>query len=511
MNPSPLRLSTSLDLPRIARATPTRVRVIAEVAADPPDPTAAAADRPPLAVLLALDTSGSMQGDKLRHLVRSVELVVDHLSPRDQVGVVCFANEARIAAPLAPRAAWKPSVVAGLRADGGTNIAAGLDLAAHLFDAQAGTQAAATRGAMVLLSDGQPNIGAASPAELGAIARSLRDRLSISTLGYGEDHSDAVLASIAESGGGGYAFIPSPEQCRIELARVVGAQVDAVADRVALELEPAPGIIGTAAGELRLPDFCAGDQRIATFDLDVPAQAQLGAVALGRLVLSYRRAGGDVRTVAVAVEVNVVERAAPRNAVAHALGLLRDGELARAEASRLVDAGRFADARHTLQCCLARIRDAHAEAPSPRLSELLEQLVDDLALIDQRPDASARAAYRRGQHAMSPQYASPMLAGAYGPIPKATVVVLTGAHAGKPIALGREMTIGRTPSADVQLHSANVSRLHTRIVASDGAFWVNDLGSTDGTRLNGSRITSHRLRDGDVIEIGDCRLLFRGE
>jgi Ca-activated chloride channel homolog len=500
MKNPPLQLLAWLDHPRIARATSTRVRVVAEIVADPA--AAVPADRPPLAVLLALDTSGSMQGEKLRQVARSVELVVDQLTTRDLIAVTCFSNDARVAVPLTPRAAWKASVLSALGADGGTNIAAGLELAARLFD----VKVPPARGTLVLLSDGQPNVGAATPRELASLARALRERLSISTLGYGEDHNDAVLASIAESGGGCYAYIATPEQCRVELARVVGAQVDVIADRIVLAFEPAAGIAG--AGELELPDVCAGDRRIAAFDLEVPALPELGSATLGRLVLTCRSAAGELVSIPVVVDVHVAERSGPRNAVAHGLGLVRDGELARTVASRLADAGSFAEARRALRACLDRIRDALPESAMPRLDDMAEQLVDDIALLDQRPDEEALRAYRRGQHALGTPHASPMLARAYGSVPKATVCIL-GDRGASPIVLEREMTFGRTASADVQLLSSQVSRRHTRIVAVDGAFWVNDLGSSNGTRLNGAAVTSQRLHDGDVIEIGDVRLLFR--
>lgn len=495
MPPSSVELHVRIDHPRIACAAARRLRVVAEVVACAEAPVA----RPPLAVVLSLDVSGSMQGDKLRHLQRSVELVVEHLAPRDQVGIVCFSDAARVALPLIARAAWTTSAIAGLVAGGCTNVEAGLALAGAVAGG------ARTRSAIVLLSDGQPNADATTPAALAAVTRAVRATASVSTLGYGADHGDAVLSAIAEAGGGAYAYIPNPEQCRVELARVVGAQVDVVADRVRVAFEPAAGI--GASAEVSLPDLCAADRRVATFELDLPAFAALGPTTLGRVVLDHRPAGGVPRTIAAPVVVEIADGAGPRDAAAHALGLLRDGALVRAEATRLVDAGRFTDATAALQRCLDEVRAAVPGAPDARLAELAEQLVDDLALIAQRPDAGARAAYRRGQHGMSPQYASPMLAHASGRVPDAILVLL--GRQDPPIVLGRETTFGRTASADVQLPSSMVSRLHTRIVAAEGAFWVNDLGSSNGTRLNGALVTSQRLRDGDVIQIGDVRLLFR--
>lgn len=72
-------------------------------------------------------------------------------------------------------------------------------------------------------------------------------------------------------------------------------------------------------------------------------------------------------------------------------------------------------------------------------------------------------------------------------------------------------TIGSDPeSADIALADATVSRVHA-IVEQIGTTWlVRDLGSRNGTRLNGERLTGQRrLRDGEEILVGRTRLVFR--
>ena len=46
-------------------------------------------------------------------------------------------------------------------------------------------------------------------------------------------------------------------------------------------------------------------------------------------------------------------------------------------------------------------------------------------------------------------------------------------------------------------------------MAGDGGFWVNDLGSSNGTLLNGVRIHCERLTDGELIQVGQVKLLYR--
>jgi len=75
--------------------------------------------------------------------------------------------------------------------------------------------------------------------------------------------------------------------------------------------------------------------------------------------------------------------------------------------------------------------------------------------------------------------------------------------------------LGRDNSADVILDDPGISRQHTEIrVTSDGPHLIaniRDLGSTNGTFVNGERITSQRLNDGDRVSLGRTALIFRAE
>jgi len=71
------------------------------------------------------------------------------------------------------------------------------------------------------------------------------------------------------------------------------------------------------------------------------------------------------------------------------------------------------------------------------------------------------------------------------------------------------LTIGRLPDCDITLSDPNVSRRHTEVRASGNQFVVADLGSTNGTKLNGVRIDGERrLSDGDIVSVGGTHLRF---
>ncbi|MEO5363308.1 MAG: FHA domain-containing protein [Magnetococcus sp. DMHC-8] len=69
-------------------------------------------------------------------------------------------------------------------------------------------------------------------------------------------------------------------------------------------------------------------------------------------------------------------------------------------------------------------------------------------------------------------------------------------------------TIGRTETNDIPIENLAVSRAHAEIVRANGRFLLRDLGSSNGTFVNGTRVTEHPLRDGDAVLIGKHTLLF---
>jgi pSer/pThr/pTyr-binding forkhead associated (FHA) protein len=71
------------------------------------------------------------------------------------------------------------------------------------------------------------------------------------------------------------------------------------------------------------------------------------------------------------------------------------------------------------------------------------------------------------------------------------------------------LTIGRHPKSDVFLDSSKISRHHARIERINGSFIIHDLDSLNGTWLSGERIQEAALENGQTIQVGDARLVFK--
>ena len=91
----------------------------------------------------------------------------------------------------------------------------------------------------------------------------------------------------------------------------------------------------------------------------------------------------------------------------------------------------------------------------------------------------------------------------------ALVVRAGGGRVGQSFALdGDRMTIGRRPDSDVFLDDVTVSRDHALLVKRSGDYYLDDLGSLNGTYVNRHRIESHRLEDGDELQVGKFKLTY---
>jgi pSer/pThr/pTyr-binding forkhead associated (FHA) protein len=92
----------------------------------------------------------------------------------------------------------------------------------------------------------------------------------------------------------------------------------------------------------------------------------------------------------------------------------------------------------------------------------------------------------------------------------ATLVIRAGGgRAGETFALaGERLTVGRRPDSDVFLDDVTVSRDHAVIVSRGGDHYLDDCGSLNGTYVNRHRIESHRLTDGDELQVGKYKLAF---
>ncbi|GAB4176955.1 MAG: VWA domain-containing protein [Terrimicrobiaceae bacterium] len=158
---------------------------------------------PTVALLLLIDTSGSMTGEKMDMARSAAKEAIRLLTPEDSAGVIGFQTDAGWAAPLQPASDF--AALSGgidvMRAGGGTNIAPALDLA---LQALRGNRARLRH--VILLSD-----GISTPGPLRELARSMTSAgITLSTVAFGRDADLRLMEELAREGGGRSYFTDSP-------------------------------------------------------------------------------------------------------------------------------------------------------------------------------------------------------------------------------------------------------------------------------------------------------------
>jgi Ca-activated chloride channel family protein len=157
----------------------------------------------PIDVMLVIDRSGSMSGDKIIDAKSAANTFVDKMSVDDRVGLVSFATSASLDIGLTTNHDDVESEINALIASGNTAIGDGILQANTEFSSNGDV---ARPWAMVLLSDGKNNAGS-DPLNAAVAANNLG--ITIYTIGLGSGADETLLTNIASETGGNYYFAPS--------------------------------------------------------------------------------------------------------------------------------------------------------------------------------------------------------------------------------------------------------------------------------------------------------------
>jgi len=257
--------------------------------------------RTPTDLVVVMDHSGSMQGDKLEQAKLALFGLIERIDARDRLGVVIFDDSAQVLFPLespagAAREAWRARVKS-VQSEGGTSIAGGLDAGIGLL----GTPAPDRVTRVLLLSDGQDS----TPLEqLTLRARRILARQGVlSTLGIGQDFEEKVMTALASAGTGAFYYLARPEVLASLLDAELKTATETYASGAELRLRVADGVRVTSAGGVPLASeggeavvsigsLYAGRPRKVWLTLNLPTDGT-GERALGELALRYRRAGAS--------------------------------------------------------------------------------------------------------------------------------------------------------------------------------------------------------------------------
>ncbi|MDC0740465.1 vWA domain-containing protein [Polyangium mundeleinium] len=255
-----------------------------------------ARERGPVNVALAIDTSGSMEGEAIVAARRASLQVIDALKDGDRLAVVVFHSKAELLVPSTELDAEVREEarqrIAAMEARGTTEMADGLQTALDQVLANHNPNGV---NRVVLLGDGIPN----RAANLEYTAKRAADRgVAVTTLGLGLDYDETLMGRLADLSGGRYSYIESADKLagffREELDRL-----DTVYGRQAsVTLNPGPGvridaIVGTqmmspgSAASMPLGDIVRGDTRDVVVRMTVTPRKANVPIELLDAVLTF--------------------------------------------------------------------------------------------------------------------------------------------------------------------------------------------------------------------------------
>lgn len=352
--------------------------------------------RAPLNLSLVLDRSGSMHGEKLAAARDAAAFLVRRLAPEDRVSIVVYDGDVHtIADEHTPRGAVA-HLIQQVEPGGSTNLSGGWLRGRELVAAHArGGKRGMNR--VLLLTDGQANMGITDPQKLtGLAATAARTGVTTSTVGFGADYDEALLRAMADAGGGNTYYIERPDQAPGVFEEEIEGLLSLAAQNVAIEIRPSDAVQLTTVWHdypstpvphgrrVEIGDIYAREPKSLMLEFFVPTLGDEpdADIASLRITADVLTADGGVTHQLVTVPIrSPLSSSGHRDPVVQEELLLVKTARAREESLRRREDGDNDGASHVLREMASELRAC--AAPD---SELLVEQVSDLEAMAERLD-----------------------------------------------------------------------------------------------------------------------------
>lgn len=294
------------------------------------------ADRTPANIAIVLDKSGSMAGDKLHKAKEAARMAVNLLNENDIISIISYDSTVNVLVP-ATKVSDKATIHAAIdrmRSRGNTALFAGVSKGAAEIRKFLSKDRV---NRVILLSDGQANVGPSSPTELGELGASLsKDGITVTTIGLGTGYNEDLMANLAGFSDGNHAFVNDAE----DLARIFkyefGDVLSVVAQDVEINIKIKNGIKpirilgrdGTILGQTvktTMSQLYSEQEKFVLIEVEVPAGKAKEELALAEVTVAYQNMQSkkkeklaDNIKVAYSASVKEVKRAINKSVVTSA-------------------------------------------------------------------------------------------------------------------------------------------------------------------------------------------------
>ena len=259
---------------------------------------------PPLNLVLVIDESGSMSGDKIANLKSALHAFIERFREHDRITIVGFEHEARVILEAAEKTNFASisKAIDDIHAAGSTNLHAGLmcgyEMAQKHFDPERTNR-------MIFLTDGNANVGVTESTEIANESRRCtKQGISLVTIGLGVDMNNGLLREIADSGRGLMHYVGDAKDIKKTFIDEIDSVLAPAARKVRLKIKfsgkmNTPKVYGynkdcqsskTEDGyllEFKLDDLNHGATQVVLVRLPGPND---GRISGGQATLTYKDA-----------------------------------------------------------------------------------------------------------------------------------------------------------------------------------------------------------------------------
>ncbi len=273
------------------------------------DASTSDAPRVPTDLVVVLDRSGSMTGDKILDAKAAASELVGQLGAEDRFALVSFASDLSVDLPLTVGTVEaRQRAIDALEAGGGTDMRAGLATGLEVLGASAPGRARR----VVLISDGLPDTADPLPA---LARRAAVMEAPLTAIGIGMDYDETLMQTLADAGTGNFHWVERGPQLSVVLADELDTARETVASgvRVALRSDVGARIVDAAGypivdGHFDMGSLFAGQHRSLWVTLELPPGVEPGDIDPGAFEVRWLDTAGAVASAAVDLDPVAVTR-----------------------------------------------------------------------------------------------------------------------------------------------------------------------------------------------------------
>ena len=383
------------------------------------EPIEQASARGPINLAVVIDRSGSMGGDKIERAKEAAMMVVDRLGPNDILSVLAYDDSVTVLVPatkVGDREEIK-AAIAQLYVGGSTALFAGVSKG--ISEVRKFLDARRTNR-VILLSDGQANVGPSSPNELGRLGMSAaKEGISITTIGIGLGYNEDLMSQLALKSDGNHAFAANAADLNRLFDSELGDVMSVCAKGVVVQIDFGPGVkpmralnreveIHGRTATFTLNQVYAKQEKYVLFEVAVdPGKAGSERDAVLATARFKNRDGSDASPVkvqgrvaftAAAAEIDAKEDREVQVAVTESIAVENNRV-----AIELRDQGKLKEARERMEQNSSYVDQQATRLGSKKLKSLGQATKSNAANLDEQKWNATRKQMRKDEHEINTQ------------------------------------------------------------------------------------------------------------